>query len=80
MGIDLTSPTIVKQQYNANNTVSEFTLDEAIVTNGSMHITFTIDEINVGETIAHDTSLINEKARRFMHQAIVLKSLNKKLK
>ena len=62
---DLTSPTIVKQQYIANNTVPGLTLNEAIVTNGSMHITYTIDEINVGETIAHDTALINEKGEVF---------------
>ena len=62
---DLTSPIIVKQQYIANNTVPGITLNEAIVTNGSMHITYTIDEINVGETIAHDTALINEKGEAF---------------
>ncbi|MEK4532014.1 DUF4179 domain-containing protein [Solibacillus sp. FSL K6-1554] len=62
---DLTSPTIVKQQYIANNTVPGLTLNEAIVTNGSMHITFTINETNVGETIAHDTALINEKGEAF---------------
>ena len=62
---DLTSPTIMKQQYNANNTVPGLTLNEAIVTNGSMHITYTIDEINVGENIVFDTALINEKGEAF---------------
>lgn len=62
---DLTSPTIVKQQYVAINNVPGLTLNEAIVTNGSMHITYTIDELNVGETIAHDTALMNEKGEAF---------------
>ena len=62
---NLTSPTIVKQQYIATNSVPGLTLKEAIVSNGSLHITYTIDEINVGETIAHDTALINELSEAF---------------
>ncbi len=62
---NLTSPTIVKQQYIATNSVPGLTLNEAVVTNGSLHLTYTIDEINVGETIAHDTVLTNEKGEAF---------------
>ena len=62
---NLISPTIVKQQYIATNSVPGLTLNEAIVTNGSLHLTYTIDEINVGETIAHDTELMNEKGEAF---------------
>lgn len=64
----LTSPTIVKQQYIANNTVSGITLNEAVVSNGSMHITFTIDEINIGETISLNTALIDERGQVFHAQ------------
>ena len=64
----LTSPTIVKQQYIANNTVSGITLNEAVVSNGSMHITFTIDEINIGETISFNTALIDERGQVFHAQ------------
>lgn len=62
---NLTSPTIVKQQYIATNSVPGLTINEAVVTNGSLHLTYTIDEINVGETIAHDTALINELGEAF---------------
>lgn len=62
---NLASPTIVKQQYIATNSVPGLTINEAVVTNGSLHLTYTIDEINVGETIAHDTALINELGEAF---------------
>lgn len=74
---DLTSPTIVKHQYIANNKVSGITLNEAVVSNGSMYITYTIDEINVGETIAHDTALINEKGEAFYAQGNTFKESEK---
>ena len=62
---NLTSPTIVKQQYIATNSVPGLTINEAVATNGSLLLTYTIDEINVGETIAHDTALINELGEAF---------------
>ena len=77
---NLTSPTIVKQQYIATNTVAGLTLNEAIVTNGSMHITYTIDEINVGENIVLDTALINEKGEAFYASGNSFKEFEQKTK
>lgn len=75
---NLTSPTIVKQQYIATNSVPGLTINEAVVTNGSLHITYTIDEINVGETIAHDTALTNEKGETFYASGISFKEFEQK--
>lgn len=63
---DLTSANVVTQVYEAENSVPGLTLQQAIVTNGSMQVSFKIDGIsNEDENITFDTALVDGNGESF---------------
>ena len=63
---DLTSANVVTQVYVAENSVPGLTLQQAIVTNGSMQISFKIDGISdEDENITFNTALVDGNGESF---------------
>ena len=63
---ELTSANIVTQEYVAEKSVPGLTLQQAIVTNGSMQVTFKVDNIsNENENIAFETALVDGNGESF---------------
>ncbi|MEG0472031.1 MAG: DUF4179 domain-containing protein [Solibacillus sp.] len=63
---DLTSTNIITQQYAAKNSVPGLTLERAVVTNGSMQVSYKIDGLN--EDNSHPifkTAIVNENGELF---------------
>ncbi|MFO1444482.1 DUF4179 domain-containing protein [Bacillus sp. Bva_UNVM-123] len=63
---DLTTTNVVQQVYTAANTVPGLTLQQAIVTNGSMQVSYTIDGLN--EDNSHplfETAIVNSKGEAY---------------
>ena len=62
---DLTSANVVTQMYVSGNSVPGLTLLHAVVTNGSMQVSYKIDEIIENENDIFETVLVNEKGESF---------------
>jgi len=63
---DLTSGNVVTQEYTAQNKVSGLTLEQAVVTNGSMQVSYKIDGLN--DDNSHPifkTIIVNENGESF---------------
>ena len=73
---DFTSPMIVNEQYEAKNSIEGIQLKEALITNGSMYITFMVDQEGIAETNALNTSLLNEQGKVFTAQSSSIKELD----